>query len=1041
MRHLLKLALIGTLLWPIFAWGAQGTDGVVWLVGKRFRAGISTTTGRLASLSFNGGPNFLRSPVVVSIRDEVSHRAKVLEGPIQNFQATSSTCYFTQDLPDLTIQFTFSVAADLTFEIELRNKTDQLRDLSVLLDLGGLPADSKAFLPGADPHPYLPTPRTLVYGYRAAGMPLVIPFATFYSHSTNAGLTLLSPLTIPVQGFQVTIPTSADVQVGRIDLRLDPRSAVNTQLFLDLHQPDWRPGLGYIREKYPGHFSAHSAEAVRINGPFLWSPTAPEAQVRQWHHQGVRWVEVHFTYPFLGKYAPDQPAWTPAMDDHWAWEKMSAPPGVLLTQTPFEAIRSYIEDRLTPWENREKVNNFIRLLHRYDIKALIYWQPSECWTSYAAKRFMTDAVHDANGDLVPAWYEDVVLDPRPGSKWAEYVEHQFKSLLAYYPEVDGIFEDQSHYDLLDYAHDDGFSIHNGKTAYRMGYAICLLASRMTKYAHSLGKVVWWNGPYQIELGSIGDGHLAEGSNEYIGWLGIGNTPITSGAWYPGLYDRMLLIGSQIASPSLSPISFPYRYAHEISANARIPSRELSEFNRYEPLFDQIREREWVLTANAVGVPKGLEANVFQQPNGNFAVPVVTSWGGQSTGISLNVPVTVRVPKPDAIRAVYLLTANQQGWFRVPWQRQGSALVIRIPRHHRASLLILARTGLFAAIRGNGIAIKGHTTTAHLTLDNWFEGTASGDARVGTKLVPFDLKPRTSESILIPAQDFKPLANGRLEVPVHIVFSHNGQPENLSFEQQLVEVPALEAGWEGTLRGYVGQSTAARFYLINHEESPVQVQLQSTAAGSEVTGFPSSIRLNSDSRKIMRVTIRPSEAGQKEIRLRFSTAAGRYELNIKFPVWRTRYDPHADVIAGSVTFQELVKNGMPDLRRGGQDIFAPSRSPGFGSHLTQPPAVNPRPVDVDGQQVAYLPSLNQDRWRGESVAIPLKVLWTMGKQTEVTFHPANNKDRYRLRNVQIVLRLTDGSTLVTHAMPKEVSTLAAGQTKAHPIRLHFDLPVD
>lgn len=1041
MKYRTRLAVVGLLLWPVCGWSAPQNTGVVWLAGKNFRAGISEANGRLTSLAFKNGSNFLRSPVVISIRDEVSKKVEVLRGPVENFQATPATAFFTEDLPDVTVQFTFLIRNDLALQAGLRNKTNKRLDLSVLFDLGGLPEDYRAFLPGADPHPYLPAARALIYGYRAEGMPLVIPSATFYSHSVDAGLTLLSPLTIPVQAFQVTIPTSGAVQAGRIDLRLEPRSEVSTQLFLDLHEPDWRPGLDYVRTKYPDHFYVHNATAVSINGPFLWSPTAPEEQVRQWRQQGVRWVEVHFTYPFLGKYFPDQPAWIPAVDDHWAWEKMSLSPVTLLPQTPFEVLRNEIEKRLTPWENREKVNDFIHLLHRYDIKALMYWQPSECWDRFADGRFMPDAVRDSNGDLVPAWYEDTVIDPRPGSKWAEYVEQQFKGLLAYYPEADGIFEDQSHYDLLDYAHDDGFSIHDGKPAYRMGYAICLLASRLIQYAHSLGKVVWWNGPYQIELGSIGDGHLSEGSDEYIQWLGIGNSPITSGAWYPGLYDRMLLVGSQIASPSLTPVSFPYRYSHEIPANAQIPAEEMRDFDRYEPLFSQIREREWVLAPNAVEVPNDFEANIFRQPNGNYVVPVVTSWGGESTGTSFNLPVTVRVHDASAIQCVYLLKADQQGWYRAPWKRQGNELRIEIPRHHRASLLVLAKTGFFAALRGEGVEIEGRPEAAQLTLDNWFKSTVRGKANVGPRVIPFEMEPGSSKAIQISPQELQHNSPGRLTVAIQVAFSHDGQSEDFAFNQQFVEVSAIEIGWEGTLRSYLGKSTDATFYVINHRESPVQVKLQAVSAGSEVRGFPSSLRLNGGARQGLRATLRPTVAGLSEIHLQYSANNERHDLRVKFPVWRTRFDPHADVIAGSVTFQESVKDGMPDLRNGGQDIFAPSRSPGFGSHLTSPPASSPRPVEINGRRVAYLPSLNQARWREESVAIPIEMLRQMGRQAEITFHPANSKDRYLLRDVQIVLELTDGSTLATHASSRQYSTLGAGQSKALPIHLRFDLPVE
>ena len=553
----------------------------------------------------------LRRPVTVAIRDEVSAKLEVLDTAMEDLRRQPASASFVQRAADFTLESRFAVDRDLSLQLKLRNKTGVRRDLSVLLNLGGLPVDARAFLPSAYAHPEPTAGPELVYGYRTDGMPLVIPAAVFYSQSAGTGLTVLSPLASPIQGFQVKLRPGRGAEVARVDLRLDPYSTVDTEVFISLHEPDWRPGLAYIRSKYPEHFAAHNAAAVAMNGPFLWSPTAAEEQVRQWHEQGVRWVEVHFTYPFLGQYAPSEPRWTPAMDDHWAWEKVRQAPEVPALGAPFAPIRNYLQERLTSWETPERVRDFIRLLHRYQIKALMYFQPSECWEPYAVQRFMPDAVRDRQGQLVPAWYEDILLDPRPQSAWAGYLEEQFKGLLELYPEADGIFEDESHYDLLDYAHDDGFSIDKGRTAYRLGYAICLLISKLTEYAHSLGKTVWWNGPYQIELGSIGDGHLAEGSDEYIQWLGIGNKPVTSGAWQPELYDRMLVIGSQPASPSLTPVSFPYRYAHQVPPDAKIPDPQARDFERYTPLFQQIQSQECDTHRPRCHRPQGLRSQHLQ----------------------------------------------------------------------------------------------------------------------------------------------------------------------------------------------------------------------------------------------------------------------------------------------------------------------------------------------------------------------------------------------------------------------------------------------
>ncbi len=1029
--------VLGTVRWLVALACALPTAAQVTLQGDHFTAALSSQTGRLASVRREGRRNLLARPVAISIRDEMTGKVQVLASPIEHLERKPSEVSFTQQTPDLDIATTFATGPDLSIEIKLHNKLVERRDVSVWLDFGGLPLDYGAFLPGVSPHPQRDSARKLIYGYRSSGMPLVVPAATFFSRTAGSGLTVLSPLAMPIQGFQVRLRPSAGPEVGRTDLRIEPHGEVRTQIFLGLHEPDWRPGLAFIRNKYPEHFTAHNPTAVEINGPFLWSPTAPEEQVRQWHEQGVRWVEVHFTYPFLGKYFPEDPRWIPAMDDLWAWEKMRQAPGVPARDAPFELIKRYMEEALTPWETPETVRAFIRLLHQYNIKSLMYFQPSECWDRYAAEHFQSDAVRDASGAEVPAWYEDTLLNPRPGSAWAQYLEQQFKQLLAFFPEADGIFADQSHYDILDYAHDDGFSIDHGKPADRMGYNICLLMSKLSDYAHSLGKTVWWNGPYQIELGAIGDGHLAEGSHEQIQWLGIGNVPITSGAWYPDLYDRVLVMGSQPASPSLTPISFPYRYAHEIPADAKIPPEQLQDFARYAPLFDQIRQREWVLSADAVQVPAGFEANIFRKPDGNYAVPVVTTWGAPPTGIWHDLPITVHVPDSGAIRAAYVLSADLAGWYRAPWKRESRTLTIQIPRHHRASLVVLAKTGIFAALNGDGTRLESQQPTPALVLDNWQSEQVSGEAHIDDATESFNLVPGASQLLSIPVASLKPAGKGRVRVPVRISFT-NKQAE-LVFQQEFLQVPLLEVGWEGTLRGYAGVTGGATLYVLNHGTTGLDTSLRGEGEGLKVTGLPANLRVAAGEQKEVKVSIKPIKAAEGELHLYAGTAANESALTIKFPVWQTRFSSRANVVSGSIEFEELAPDGMPDLPHGDADIFAPFPSPGFGSNLQTPPLIKPRKVLIDGQSIGYLPSLNQTRWRGMAVAIPQAQLHKLRRNFQISFLPSGAGDAYQLRKIRVVLSLTDGGELSSPASNQEFTTLPAGQGGAKPIRVQMSIP--
>ena len=991
------------------------------------------------SIAREGRKNLLAQPVAISIRDEASGKVQVLDMNIKDLKRTPNEASFSQSTPDLDVDVRFIAGHDLRIAVELHNKLPQRRDISLWFDFDGLPPDCRAFLPGVFPHPPHDSKREFLYGYRSSGLPLVIPAVTFFSNTAETGLTILSPLEIPIQGFQVRLPSPAAPKVGRTDLRIEPHGKVSTEVILGLHEPDWRAGLAFIRDKYPEHFHAHNPTAVEINGPFLWSPTAPEEQVHQWHEQGVRWVEVHFTYPFLGKYFPETPSWIPAMDDIWAFEKTRQAPDVPAMDAPFGLIRRYLEKVSPPWETGEKVRAFIRLLHQYNIKALMYFQPSECWDRYAADHFMPDAVRDSEGALVPAWYEDTVLNPRPGSEWSLYLEQQFKQLLAFYPEADGIFEDQSHYDILDYAHDDGFSIEHGRTADRMGYNICLLTSKLSAYAHAQGKTIWWNGPYQIELGAIGDGHLAEGSDEQIQWLGIGNVPITSGAWYPELYDRALLMGSQPGAPSLTPVSFPYRYAHEIPADAKIPPEQLRDFARYAPLFDQIRQREWVLTSQAVRVPEGIEANIFRKPDGNYAVPVVTTWGTASTGIWHDLRVTVHVPDPEAIRGVYVLSADLPGWVRAFWKRDGRALAIQIPRHHRASLILLAKTGFFAAFRGDGALVEGQEAKPSLVLDNWNAKEVSGEIHLGDSTVSFSVAPGASQQVSVPLASLQATSEGRVGVPIRVTFS--GTHATLFFQQEFVKVPVLETDWTGTLRGYSGVTGAAEFSFQNHGATALAVNLQAEGERLQVTGLPASLRVPVGGRVTVKANIKPASAGQAEVHLHANTAAGESQLIVKFPVWQTRIDPQAAVVSGSLEFEELVPDGMPDLLHGGEDIFAPFPVPGFGSNLQKPPAIKPRKVLIDGQSIGYLPSLNQMRWREMAVAIPQNRLLELGKDIQVSFLPSDATDAYRLRKIRVVFSLTDGSELSSPGPDQEYSTLPSGQRSAQPIQLRMSLPIE
>lgn|GEM_PF-3776830 len=661
---------------------------LVRLSGESYRAEFRASDARLARLTVNGR-DLLRSPVVVSLIDDLTGQRLPLASPPSAFRRSGGSTSWEQTAPGWRIATEVRAGHELDIEFALRNDSPSRRSVTVQLDLSGLPADAAPFLPAAHSRPPLHPARTLRFGYRADASPIVFPATAFLSASARSGLTISSSVEAHTQGFDVELGAGRGPFVARRELRAEPGKELRTRFRFSFHEPDSRSALRVVRDAYPDAVRAHDARAIGLNGSFLWTPLAADGLVRTWRDQGVRWVELIFTAPFIGEFAPSKNPWSPTIDDLWMWEKLA--PGAPRPGAGYPTIRSFLERRMPPWMTFDRVRGFIRTLHANGIRAFLYFQPSTAWSVYALEKFPDDVARDRNGEPVPDWLEQIAMNPRPGGAWARHLEEQFRSLLDNYPEADGVFMDQSHFDFPDYAHDDGVTIRGGRPAFRMGIAIREFASRLVGIARSKGKMVWWNGPWMAEMGAPGDGHLSEASEsiEALQYFGLANKPINTGAAGIDSYDRVLLAGAQPAAPILSTIMLSHRYAKEVPAEAAPPADELSLFQRYRPLFEAVRLREWLLEPDAVRVPEGFEANAFRDPAGDSVFPIVTSHAEPGAGWQFDLPVEIRLPTAGAIRSARVVTPECGQGVAVKIERAGNVVRAVLPRHRRASVLILS----------------------------------------------------------------------------------------------------------------------------------------------------------------------------------------------------------------------------------------------------------------------------------------------------------------------------------------------------------------
>ena len=344
---------------------------------------------------------------------------------------------------------------------------------------------------------------------------------------------------------------------------------------------------------------------------------------------GLRNLEIHFTYPHLGKYFPDEQPWIKAIDDKWSWVKRTTDPAAPKEDAPYEEIKRYMAKVVQSRGSFDSVRQFIRRLKPRGIHSYCYFQPTESWEFFANRHFPECILRHPDGSPATTWYDHVQMDCRPETAWGQYLCRQLEQLLDALPEVDGIFMDQSAGDRAD-------------------YAVCRITDRLARIAEARGKLLYWNGPYQVELIEHAVGMLAEAGavqGEMIKYLTIGNKVCCGMGTSERQYQRNLLNGLWPSAPSQIHEG-TFRYDDDPATFMQLPKPLADVHRRYMYLYELYPGKVWYLGAHALEVPEGLQANIFQRPNGDYLVAVIAPRRTMASGAE-NSPLRLKVRIADA----------------------------------------------------------------------------------------------------------------------------------------------------------------------------------------------------------------------------------------------------------------------------------------------------------------------------------------------------------------------------------------------------------
>jgi len=499
----------------------------------------------------------------------------------------------------------------------------------------------------------------LAYGDVCFGA--LIPAITLYKKKEDVGLTIAKPFGFKTSQlfFHFLDYHSTGVYLETDYLGLRKGRPARTHFMIHPHEGDWRPGLGWLYRKYPEYFRPPNKNVRRCEGGYVMGdPNIPEKKIKETVDYDPKWSELHGHFIYYGQYAPKDVT-------EWPAGHPSVRPG-------------------QPMVGIKKTNDTIALFQKYGIKSLPYFQcAGDGYLPYVMKKFPDSIARYPGNEPVPVWVECCLMNSDPQTKFGREMLDMIDRFAAMYPNMDGVFVDQLCYDALDTAHDDGVTMYRNKPAYKLWHCYEKPLKKLADIMHSQNKVLYSNGPVNVEVQKEIDGHMAEG----LGWIAQALKYLCIGKPLLFLVNardardiESMFLNCLVAGASYS-ICFPKK------------TKEIDRIYRtYIPLVRPLYGRKWLLEPDPIEVPEGMEGNIFKGEKGDYVVTLVSRRKSilDKNCLSKNVKLQLKFKDARKIRKGYFLGTHFGGERKVRLQKERGKLTLTIPEHYSATTVILEK---------------------------------------------------------------------------------------------------------------------------------------------------------------------------------------------------------------------------------------------------------------------------------------------------------------------------------------------------------------
>ena len=663
-------------------------------------------------------------PGGLKLLDELrGHEYSDLENPglVSNLKESDSggvaSLTFDKQYPgaEFVVTETFSVSAEqVRWDVKVKKSSGPDRTVRVInllpMPLGGY----QAWAPISDApfqvKPWLPF--SIDYGQSTAGAigegrwRTTVPLMVFYSKHDHRALAVASPLEVPAVRIRFLSNTGAEAdfhwnsrrypvqerpyfEVSNEYLGIRENRDLHTSLLISSQPSDWRPSLGWFYAQYKDYFDPDPGfdkwDGVYGSGyEFLKASLTPKEITDAYadeYARGERWEELHGHFVHYGEMIPES--------NVKSWKNLS--------------------DGFSETMTREKIAQHCSVAREAGVGTFLYYNVTESEYWFAQEKFADSIAKNESGEPIGAWQSQQypgkracwLMNADPSTSFGKYMIQQAKDLVDAYPAAAGFFWDvygRSY--MFDFAHDDGITMINNKAAY---YPEFMYQRLMHDYVgpllHGRGMQITANKPVTAAstrgLDSIMTMEDAP-REESPGWI--------TAQSYLGLTRQVVILDGNALNQEMMYLhclrygafpSFPSdrnKEGKQVPAEVIAQNREMEK--KYLPFIEMFRGKQWIYYPEALQLPENSFGNIFRLKDGSVMITMVSAWRylRHADGFDLNQEVIARLPDAANIGSVEVYSVDDGAKSIQEPHRDGDKLTITVPRHGKATVILLRPKG-------------------------------------------------------------------------------------------------------------------------------------------------------------------------------------------------------------------------------------------------------------------------------------------------------------------------------------------------------------